>query len=1109
MNHDVAVSKTGMRRLLAVFGVALMALVVVAVSLFCTPTTTQADNEPDDISFYKIASAASGAYNQASTDTEKHIRGTDLNMWNAGAYLGFLDKDSGVPIIGAVTSFLSSSSQSNSYEALSKSGVPGVYEYAQYGHALMSLGLDSSANQALDIAAILRVLAGGLLIIVYTLALAAELLFSIFIGALKVLNPFAWFGSLVSDSASRFFGQGTTAYRYFSSVTDTIGTMYGHLVNLGPIIATFLFFVSIGVALIMWKKTEGVGSILRKFFTRIAFVVLAIPLLGATYTAAVEAAQPNGNSNFAANEIIASTLFDFESWAGNKQLNLADTNVDITMDLSSINGAIDYSKTTNPQLISKALNKVNDSGVLLDDGSGNQVHSDWAASTLRTTKTPNSTIIPTYSMILRYMSSTYYTPAAFETKFKAQHLYADNDSARGGKDRKAYADMLKEHGDTDKWLDDSANQGWPEGADYVTDGNTTGSSQGDAKSGAITFRGGGSADKGLSTLAMYNYLTSKFTDSDVVTFSNGKATSGLVLETHHSVNAIGDGGSKALYILNAMSSLLFLAVIGLVYGLGLVISTIMNGLRLIVGLPFAMLGNFKAMGKVFMYGVIMIIEVFFTAVMYNMILTVYMGFIEAIQSSILRGFISGTSSGGSGVGSVILPGFLSASGAVGVVTTIGTLLIMTIINIWLMVKMIKLRKGFLHTIEEFFAGIIDRMFPGGGGAGQALSDSQKPGAMAKLRNAAAAGAGAAVGAKAAKAVGDKFGKNGKNGENSNVIDMDKQNGDSGGGDADEDGFYRQSVYGNPSEGLSDGGKTDELPASRGEQETARGQQLFAGDSALGENRQITAGPSADQTAGNEGPSHDVQATDAAQEAAENTAATGSAVAGAATAESDAQAGETPKQVKGENSKSDGQKSAGQSAKPKGAVAATGKKTAAGGQNTPVKKGVPRINGKPMTPQQQATYARLRASAPPMPGQQRYKLPTNAAERSKAVDVMNKQAYKAERAGNELNNMMNAAKVMKERNQPVKVGGQVYSNMTDLSNAMKAKVVEQQGYMDKANAVKTAIDLSDRVQSGQLTRSDVEKGYAKYESMRQSEWRDNYARSEMERMAQQQKPGKKS
>ena len=759
-----------------VFMVVLMGVLTFGMTMAAFAEENDTEN---DFSFYKVSSAAASYYDESHNPSHDKF-GTfpeGVSVDKAGAFVGFIDENYDSGLIGSTVSFLSGSSQSRSYETFTEEG---LQEYVLYGHALSSLGFDSTANETFDILSIARFLGGLALMLCYTTALSADALFAGVIAVLQTFNPFAWFMAgvnAVSNAFANWFDTTPEVPALFDGLSQFITQWYTAASDLGMYLVFLLFFLSLGVCLLLWKsQANRVGSVFRTFATRLAFICIGIPLLGGLYTASLDlAAESSWGDKFtpAANQVIAATLVDFEGWATNSNLALP-SGVTITVDTTdSASGVVDAGKSTSVRGIARAINRSNSA---LSYTSG--WDSSWNMS-LKGGSQSQSAVLGAYDVMGRYMSSAFYHASDYETTYKAD--ISDDENAEkiyeGIKDTSGKKDEYYDH--VGNMLDNASDSTGQTTTPYFNDGNKENIGA-EMNGNIITFHRGGSSDgtdaggtggyySGLSSMSMYNYLTTSFGDSSVVTYSTHKATSGLVVQAHHSVNLIGDGMTAVLYWLNACIILFVITIIGLVYSIGLIINMLGRGIKMVSSVPFAVLGNMKAMAKVTTYTAMMIIEVLGTFFVYSLVIEILLslsGLVETPMLELLSDSVGSTVL----MNGTIVPGANAAIPAMAsnALITVGVLL-SCIIYLWFGIKAIKLRKSIIKTIDEAVAGLIDRIFttnPQGGSmsnaqnAGKGIATAPTRGEKAKnagkqIAGGVAGGAGMALGQ---AAVGGALGK---------------------------------------------------------------------------------------------------------------------------------------------------------------------------------------------------------------------------------------------------------------------------------------------------------------------------------------------------------------
>lgn len=804
--------------LITKISVVLVLIIFIGYSL--TTEVMAEDEDSTDFSFYKIASAAASYYDDSHNPSSDNygfaLDGISIDM--AGAFVGFVDEDYDSGLIGSTISYLSSSSQSRSYDSFEEQG---MQNYVLYGHALSSLGLDSTANESFDIMSIVRALGGWLLAASYTTALVADLFFLAALSILNMLNPFSWFINgvqAVSANFANWFNDTPETIAALDGVSQFVTQWYSILYDLGMFITFFLFIITLAACILLWNSAQHGGpgkakSIIRIFFTRLVFICLGIPLLGGLYTASITAAKEQiTNDGFvpAANYVISATLVDFEAWVLNDKLALP-SGVTITVDISeSSAGVVDAGNSTSVRQIAKRINARN-SNMLTDTGSDDE---EWSVLTYgdyessedgQEAELDASAVLAAYDVLYRYMSSAFYHASDYETYYKArvnnwsdvrasllyssiteysseydqydEYVSVMFDKSGGGRyTEQSSSDLVGDSITLDDvnsiytpYFTDGGKSrfsvDWSDNYNTVTFGYTGDDATDD------TDEGGSS--RGLSTLAMYNYLTTKFDDSSVVVYSSHKATSAFVLYSHRSVNLIGDGVSSFLYWGNAISMLIVITVIGVIYSIGMVMNQIGRSIRMVSAIPFALLGNMKSMAKVVTYVAMMMIEILGTFFVYSLVIELLLSLSGVVETPLLEA-ISDNVGSTIVISGTVLPGVQAMNSVLGTMLSVVGLLVSTLLYIWFGAKAIRLRKSILKAMDEMVAGIIDRVFTVQGslssmsnaqGAGSQIAKAPTAGdkianAGRSLAGGVAAGAGAALtqmgASKAAKAIlGDK------------------------------------------------------------------------------------------------------------------------------------------------------------------------------------------------------------------------------------------------------------------------------------------------------------------------------------------------------------------
>lgn len=727
--------------------VSVIVTLAIATSLVLTVSRVAFAGNDTDASFYNTAAVAGSFYDSAADLAGENYRfqktpdkGAAVNamlsdpsqMANVGAFMGYVDKD--YPIWDFTNNIAQTTmgTQSRSYTVSSDNQA--VAAYLQYGHALQALGLDTVSSNQMDFMGIGRMFLGYLSMAVYVGALVPQVAFSITINIMQTLNPFNW---MVSEA----IGGGETVPA-LAGVKGFVTDLYNVFAGMGLYVATLILAVGIGVSILFWRKSNNVGSHFKKFIIRLVFIAAGLPFLGMTYTAALNnAADSFAASAPMANKAVAATFVDFAAWAEKNNLALPEgTTIKVNGNGSgSGSGTIDMGGTTAPQTFALKINTTSSSLVDGDDVDASNLTDNLTSSHDSGTGQLGK-ILEVFDLLNRFANSTRYTAGAYETYVKT--------ISRGG-----MAEGLKVTSNKDKYTavdnilspDADASKLDNKNVSYMSDG--TPSTFGVTMSGGnIIYTGHGKMSKyspgsiyrefekamdsvnehvmgsrakyfgtttgrgtgGLSTISMYNYLTTKFADDVVTNYSSTKLASDYVLDTHHSVSLVGGGVMGIVYWLNMVSILSFIAVVGTVYAFGLIGGSVKRGIKMVTSIPFAAVGSVRAISKIVGITVSMIVQIYGTLIVYNLVVELFIASQQIFLTPLLIGFNNGN------VSAAIIPGMTADyNGVTAAVTGMAlpiVAFIMSIVNIVITIKAVKLRKTLVKSMDEAMAGLVDRFF---------------------------------------------------------------------------------------------------------------------------------------------------------------------------------------------------------------------------------------------------------------------------------------------------------------------------------------------------------------------------------------------------------------
>lgn len=728
--------------------VSVIITLAIATSLVLTVSRVAFAGNDTDASFYNTAAVAGSFYDSAADLAGENYRfqktpdkGAAVNamlsdpsqMANVGAFMGYVDKDYPIWDFTNYIAQTTMGTQSRSYTVSSDNQA--VAAYLQYGHALQALGLDTVSSNQMDFMGIGRMFLGYLSMLVYVGALFPQVAFSITINVMKALNPFNW---MVSEA----IGGGETVPA-LAGVKGFVTDLYNVFAGMGLYVATLILAVGIGMSILFWRKSNNMGSHFKKFVIRLLFIAAGLPFLGMTYTAALNnAADSFAASAPMANKAVAATFVDFAAWAEKNNLALPEgTTIKVNGNGSgSGSGTVDMGGTIpGPQGMALRINQASGSLVDGDDVDASNLTNNLTSSHYSGTGQLGKAL-EVFDLLNRFANSTRYTAGAYETYVKtiSGGRMAEGLKVTSNKDKYTAVDnILSPDADASK-LDNKD-------VSYMSDG--TPSTFGVTMSGGnIIYTGHGKMSKyspgsvyrklengassldrkrlgprvnafggatssgtgGLSTISMYNYLTTKFADDTVTNYSSTKLASDYVLDTHHSVSLVGGGVMGIVYWLNMVSILSFIAVVGTVYAFGLIGGSVKRGIKMVTSIPFAAVGSVRAISKIVGITVSMIVQIYGTLIVYNLVVELFIASQQIFLTPLLIGFNNGN------VSAAIIPGMTAdyngVTAAVTGLTVPIVAFIMSIVNIVITIKAVKLRKTLVKSMDEAMAGWVDRFF---------------------------------------------------------------------------------------------------------------------------------------------------------------------------------------------------------------------------------------------------------------------------------------------------------------------------------------------------------------------------------------------------------------
>lgn len=522
------------------------------------------------------------------------------------------------------------------------------------------------------------------------------------------------FGQLITNTVGAE-GVGGIATTTVDKLTDLFTELYNIAQNFGiycviPLLIVFLLWQVLVTGQSRFNRTSNVSRFLS-VAKRIALMIIAVPVCGALYTSTIEDLHNAVQYQSASSQMAACSFVDFQSWVDASRLAVPQGSTLVSVgkgntEGESVTAAGSADNATVRGLRDVVLNINHKAGILstrrslgLAGSSDYNVTSgivDTATGSLKadtTTKTEKQRI---GSMLDRYSGSNFYQAAAFETGVNGQisknlkeFMGSTPGTANAGSNEGTVHEMFAMTNEVQDWMDrevtgtdSNVNIFTTNNAYWIkacpTNGNRTGrfnifsngiqnaNEIGGSISDTQTFTYPGisssvggldpSKQGGLSSVAMYNYLSTKFDDTSLMTYSAERSTSEYVREAHYAVNLIGSGSLRVAYAANCVASLGVFVLIGFIYGFGMLVGNIKRGLKLMLTIPMAAAGLFKSMIQLVIYTVVMIAELLVTVFVYQIASDLVMLIATITESAVTKAANQATIVGGwlasAGVGDV-------------------------------------------------------------------------------------------------------------------------------------------------------------------------------------------------------------------------------------------------------------------------------------------------------------------------------------------------------------------------------------------------------------------------------------------------------------------------
>lgn len=443
----------------------------------------------------------------------------------------------------------------------------------------------------------------------------------------------------------------------------------------------FLSIIPLLLVLLLWSmlmKRDMSG--LKAFVIKFAFIATGVPLCAALYTGVLDQTLTAVQTNPAASRLVACTFVDFQSWVQSSRLDLPSG---VTLKSVGKSNSSGDSTTAAGAASAETLRSLRDITFRINNavyqfnglstsgiGVGNTDQKEAANfnpgmwdnnGNLKDNGSDSTVEKQVNGLLQRYRSGDFYQASAWETsvngalnKYHASELGATPSTSNANtNDGKVYQ-MYDETDEATDWMNRTVadnkkifkGQKWNNFNIFSNGALKSDSTASTKVDSTITYNSGLGSNNwtgdmadpavkgGLSSISMYNYLSSSFDDASISVYSAQKSTSEYTKKAHYAVNLIGSGALRVAYALNCVACLFAFALIGVMYGLGMVISNLKRGISMLMQIPFAMMGAVRGIIQVVMYVFTMCIELLFTVYVYQFVCEFIVIFASVIETPI-------------------------------------------------------------------------------------------------------------------------------------------------------------------------------------------------------------------------------------------------------------------------------------------------------------------------------------------------------------------------------------------------------------------------------------------------------------------------------------------
>ena len=139
---------------------------------------------------------------------------------------------------------------------------------------------------------------------------------------------------------------------------------------------------------------------------------------------------------------------------------------------------------------------------------------------------------------------------------------------------------------------------------------------------------------GLSTISMYNFINSRFSDTGIAMFSPYRSPSIFTAHTIASVSPVGTSGVAVLNVIQAIVQMFALGLLGVLFGLAMFFGAFKTGLAVLASVPATLIGSIRGFARLITNTFLLITQVVATVFLYVLIGDILLALGDVVTSLI-------------------------------------------------------------------------------------------------------------------------------------------------------------------------------------------------------------------------------------------------------------------------------------------------------------------------------------------------------------------------------------------------------------------------------------------------------------------------------------------